>query len=88
MTNRVRSVVVTLTKPLLLSGLDEAVPAGRYEVTTEEEPAGDVMYPAYKRISATLYLPQVPGRIGVSQNIELTASELSMLLDHADPVLN
>ena len=59
MTNRVRSVVVTLTKPLLLSGLDEAVPAGRYEVTTEEEPAGDVMYPAYKRISATLYLPQV-----------------------------
>ena len=66
MTNRVRSVVVTLTKPLLLSGLDEAVPAGRYEVTTEEEPAGDVMYPAYKRISATLYLPQVPGRIGVS----------------------
>jgi len=44
------------------------------------------MYPAYRRISATIYLAQVPGRVGVSQNIELTGSELTALLAYSDPV--
>jgi hypothetical protein len=87
MTNRIRHVMVTLAKPFLLTGLDQPIPAGRYEITTEEEPLGDSMYSAYRRISATIYVVQVPGRVGVSQNIELTAPEVSTLLDHADPVL-
>jgi hypothetical protein len=87
MTNRSKQVVVTVAEPFALSGLDGAIPAGRYEVTTDEEPLGDIMYPGYRRISATIYLPRVPGRIGVSQNIELTSSELSALLSHADPIL-
>ncbi len=43
MTNRITRVVVTLPEPFLLAGLGEPVPAGRYEVTTEEEPLGDIM---------------------------------------------
>ena len=84
MTNRIRHVMVTLAKPFLLTDLDQSIPAGCYEITTEEEPLGDSMYSAYRRISATVYVVQVPGRVGVSQNIELTASELSALLDHTD----
>jgi len=87
MTNRITRVMVTLTEPFLLSGTSEPVPAGRYEVTTEEEPLGDLMYPAYRRISATIYLPQLPGRIGIGQVIELDNSELNALLEHATPVL-
>jgi hypothetical protein len=85
MTSRIRRVTVLLTDTVRLAGLDEPVPAGRYEVTTEEEPLGDTTYPAYRRTSAVIYLPHVPGRPGVSQNIELSSSELEMLLASADP---
>jgi hypothetical protein len=84
MTTRLRRVMVMLTTPISLTGVDEPVPAGRYEVTIEEEPLGDVMYPAYRRTSSLIYLPQVPGRPGVSQLVELSASELDMLLAHAE----
>jgi hypothetical protein len=43
MTHRIRQVMVTLAKPFLLSGLDQPIPAGRYQITTEEEPLGDTM---------------------------------------------
>jgi hypothetical protein len=87
MTNRIRHVMVTLAEPFLLTNLDQPIPAGDYQITTEEEPLGDSMYSAYRRISATIYVAQVPGRLGVSQNIELTGSELSALLAHSDSVL-
>jgi hypothetical protein len=85
MTNRITRVMVTLPEPFLLVGLDGPVSAGRYEVTTEEEPLGDFMYSAYRRISATIYLPPFPGRIGLGQVIEVNAAELNALLEHADP---
>jgi hypothetical protein len=87
MTNRITRVIVTLHEPFRLAGSDNPVPAGRYEVTTEEEPLGDFMYPAYRRISATIYLPQLPGRIGIGQVIEVDNTELNFLLEHATPVL-
>ena len=87
MTNRITRVIVTLPEPFVLSDTSESIPAGRYEVTIEEEPLGDLMYPAYRRISATIYLPQLPGRIGLGQIIEVANSELNALLEHATPVL-
>lgn len=84
MTGRVRRTMVLLSNPVRLAGVGEPVPAGRYEVTTEEEPLGDFTYPAYRRVSAVIYLPHVPGRPGISQNIELNSSELQMLLAYAD----
>jgi hypothetical protein len=86
MSNRITHVMVTLSEPFLLTGLTEPVPAGRYEVTTEEEPLGDFMYAAYRRISATIYLPQLPGRIGIGQIIEVTSAEFDALMEHTDPV--
>ena len=84
MISRIRHVRVTLAKPFLLTNLDQPIPAGRYQITTEEEPLGDSMYSAYRRISATIYVAQVPGRVGVSQNIELTGSELSALVAYSE----
>ena len=80
MTNRITRVMVTLAEPVQLGDLDAPIPPGSYEVTTEEEPIGDFMYPAYRRISASIYLPRVPGRIGVGQSILLDQTELDALL--------
>jgi hypothetical protein len=85
MTNRITRVKVTLPEPFVLSDTSDPVPAGEYEVTTEEEPLGDFMYPAYRRISATIYLPQLPGRMGVGQVIDIDNNELNALLEHATP---
>jgi len=85
MTNRVSHIMVTLTEPLMLSGLEAPVPIGSYEVTTEEEPLGDFMYEAYRRVSATMYLPQLPGRMGIGQVIDVDAEELAGLLKRATP---
>jgi hypothetical protein len=75
-----------LPKPLVLMGLDAPVPAGSYEVTIVEEPLGDLMHPAYRRVSTTIYLPRLPGRIGIGQAIEVTSSEFDTLLGNILPV--
>jgi hypothetical protein len=84
MTNRITRVMVTLHEPVQISELNAPIPAGRYEVTTEEEPIGDFMFPAYRRISTSIYLPRVPGRIGVGQAVLLNQTELDGLLGRAD----
>ena len=85
MTNRITRVTVTLPEPFVLSDTSDPVPAGEYDVTTEEEPLGDFLYPAYRRISATIYLPQLPGRMGVGQVIDIDNNELTALLEYATP---
>jgi hypothetical protein len=79
-TNRITRVMMTFPKPFLLEGVTGFSPAGRYEVTTEEEPLGDSMTPAYKRISTTIYIPLPPGRIGIGQIVEVDPNELSSIL--------
>ena len=56
MISRIRHVMVTVAKPFLLTNLEQPIPAGRYQITTEEEPLGDSIYSAYRRISATIRL--------------------------------
>lgn len=71
---------MTFPKPFLLNGVAGYSPAGDYEVTTEEEPLGDSMTPAYRRISTTIYLPLPPGRIGIGQIVEVDPQELNSIL--------
>ena len=82
MTNRITRIVVMPVEPFPLHGADKPLPPGRYEITTEEEPLGDVMEPAYRRIAATIYIPPPPGRIALGQIIDLDAGELAALLGH------
>lgn len=58
-----------------LPGMDEICPAGDYEVTTEEEPIGDFMVLAYRRISTTIYIPPPTGRLGIGQIVEIDPGE-------------
>jgi hypothetical protein len=85
MTNRIRRVMVMLPQPFPLKGTDRPVPLGHYEVTTEEEPLGDLMEPAYRRIAASIYVPQPPGRIGIGEIIAIDTPELDALLAYAVP---
>jgi hypothetical protein len=76
--------MMTFPKPFLLEGVTGFSPAGKYEVTTEEEPLGDSMTPAYRRISTTIYIPLPHGRIGIGQIVEVDPSVLSSILTRSE----
>lgn len=79
MINRITRVTMTFPKPFLLDGVTGFSPAGRYEVTAEEEPLGDSVTPAYRRISTTIYIPLPAGRIGIGQIVEVDPEELGCI---------
>ena len=56
MSNRTTRFVYSFPTPFKLTGMDEICAAGDYEITTEEEPLGDFIVPAYRRISTTIYI--------------------------------
>ena len=72
-------MLVKIPEPFALKGADKLIPPGEYEVTTEEEPLGDMMEPGYRRIAASIYLPPPPGLMALGQIIELESGELDML---------
>jgi hypothetical protein len=79
---RVTRNVVRIERPFRLG--DANNPAGDYEITTYEEPLGDVMYDAFRRISTKIYLPPTGRRIGIGQFVEIDPQKLQDLLDRRD----
>jgi hypothetical protein len=79
MSNRVTRKNVEIPLPFQIPGSVRTYPAGRYEITTEEELLGDSMTPAYKRISTTIYLPRPPGDVGLGEFLEISPAEVEQL---------
>ena len=66
MTTRTSRKTVTFKMPFSLEGIDRSLPAGSYEVITDEELVEGLSFPVYRRI-ATMML--VPGRL--SRSVEM-----------------
>jgi hypothetical protein len=79
MSNRVTCKILEIPLPFQIPGSARTHPAGRYEVTTEEELLGDSMTPAYKRISTTIYLPRPSGDVGLGEFLEISPAEVERL---------
>jgi hypothetical protein len=62
--------------------------AGDYEVTTEEQQLGDLMFEAFRRISTRIfrristriYLPPSDGRTGIGDFVEIDPRQLEILM--------
>jgi hypothetical protein len=63
MNARTKRKTVTFRMPFLLEGVGRRLPAGSYEVITDEEMIEGLSFPVYRRI-ATMML--VPGRLSGS----------------------
>lgn len=66
MSTRTSRKMVTFNKPFSLDGVGRSLPAGCYEVVTDEEMIEGLSFPVYRRI-ATMML--VPGRL--SRSVEM-----------------
>jgi hypothetical protein len=57
MTVRTSSKTVTFARPFLLKGIDRKLPAGSYQVVTDEELVEQLSFPVYRRVSTFIFVP-------------------------------
>jgi hypothetical protein len=58
MATRSRREVVTFKHPFQIGGIDQALlPAGRYEVVTDEETVGGPSFASYRQIAMVMIVP-------------------------------
>src|ERR1700722_216319 len=60
---RTHRTTSAFARPLRLRGVDRVVPAGSYDIVTEEELIEGLSFPVYRRVSTVIF---VPGQLGSS----------------------
>lgn len=62
MTIRTTTQKVTFAHPFLLQGIDRTLPAGEYDVVTDEELVEGLSFPVYRRVSTMMFVPALSHR--------------------------
>jgi len=57
MSIRSKRITVTFAHPFSLKGVERRLAAGKYEVVTDEELIGELMFPVYRRVATLIFLP-------------------------------
>jgi len=57
MLTRPKRVTLTFQHPFWLKGVDRRLAAGQYEVVTDEELIGELMFPIYRRVASLIFVP-------------------------------
>jgi hypothetical protein len=57
MFTRSHSKSVVFSHPFELKGVDRTLPAGSYEVVTDEELIEELSFPVYRRVSTIIFVP-------------------------------
>ncbi|MEQ8354769.1 MAG: hypothetical protein RH942_04465 [Kiloniellaceae bacterium] len=81
MMKRASERTVSFKRPFVLTGLDEALPAGDYSVETEEELVEGISYAAYRRTSTVLRLPAKSGPAHLTRAMIVDPDELDAAME-------
>ncbi|MBR0826804.1 hypothetical protein JQ596_14735 [Bradyrhizobium manausense] len=68
MTIRSRREVVTFNHPFRIRGIDRQLPAGAYEVVTDEEMIESLSFAAFRRVATMIKVP-VEGSRGLAMEV-------------------
>jgi len=60
MTMRTRRETVTFNHPVRIKGIERLLPAGAYEVVTDEEMIEGLSFPCYRRTATMIMVPGAP----------------------------
>jgi len=71
---------VTFTKPFVIAGFEQELPAGDYVVETEEELIEGLSFPVYRRVSTTLHVDRIPGHPGQKESWRIVPEALEAAL--------
>jgi hypothetical protein len=77
MTTRSRRETVTFQHPFRIKGVDRSLPAGAYEVITDEEMIEGLSFAAYRRVATMIVVPAAPPRSSTMEMISIGSVDLS-----------
>lgn len=60
MITRSRRETITFKLPAMINGIDRLIPAGNYEVITDEEMIEGLSFPSFRRVATVIMVPGVP----------------------------
>ncbi len=77
MTTRSRRELVTFKHPFLLKSIDRFLPAGSYEVVTDEEMIEGLSFVSYRRTATMIIIPSATPHTNSMELISIGSVELS-----------
>jgi hypothetical protein len=75
MTARTRRETVTFARPFRLEGIDRLLPAGAYEVVTDEEMIEGLSFASFRRVATMIMVPAA-ARNGSMEMIPIDPADL------------
>jgi hypothetical protein len=73
---RTRRRKLTFSRPFTLKGIGRALPAGEYELVTDEELIEELSFPVYRR-TATWIMAPAEGALGTTEMIPIDPDEFA-----------
>jgi hypothetical protein len=77
MTIRSRRETITFRHPFRIKGIDRSLPAGDYEVITDEEMIEGLSFAAYRRVATMILVPSAPPHSSATEMISVGSVDLS-----------
>jgi hypothetical protein len=77
MTIRSRKEMITFKHPFQIRGVDRLLPAGAYEVITDEEMIEGLSFASFRRIATMIMVPAAASRGSTMEMISIGSVDLS-----------
>jgi hypothetical protein len=77
MTTRSRREIVTFKHPFQIRGIDRLLPAGAYEVITDEEMIEGLSFASFRRVATMIMVPAAASRGATMEMISIGSVDLS-----------
>ena len=77
MTMRSRRETITFKHPFRIKGIDRLLPAGAYEVITDEEMIEGLSFASFRRLATMIMVPAAPPRTLTMERISISPVDLA-----------
>jgi hypothetical protein len=81
MMTRTLNKTVVFSKPFQLKGVDRILPAGDYQVVTDEELIEGVSFPVYRRVATMIIVPAQSHRASSVEMVTISPVDLQEAQD-------
>ncbi|HEX7883676.1 MAG TPA: hypothetical protein VF534_04225 [Paraburkholderia sp.] len=82
MTMRTRRETVTFKHPARIKGIERLLPAGAYEVVTDEEMIEGLSFPSFRRVATLIMVPGVPPHHHSMEMLAISSIDLADAQHH------
>ena len=82
MTTRSHSKSIVFSHPFELKSVDRILPAGDYQVVTDEELIEQVSFPVYRRVATMMFVPADSSHASVVEMVAIDPQELQAAQTH------